>query len=82
MKMENSRTPYGCTICKEEFNNPILLVKHVELIHPPKEESKNINIATSETVFCDDNQDNLSNFECNQNDNDIDPFKEIEEDIG
>ena len=82
MKMENLRTPYGCTICKEEFNNPILLINHVELMHPSEEESKNINIVTSETVFCEDKQDNFSNSEFNQNNHDIDPFQEIEEDIG
>ena len=40
--MKNTRTPYGCTICKKEFSNPIYLVKHVELRHPPEKNTQSL----------------------------------------
>ena len=31
--MNNSQTPYACSICRKEFRNAISLVKHVDLRH-------------------------------------------------
>ena len=45
--MRNTSTPYGCTICKQEFSNPIYLVMHVEWRHPTEQQTQtlpNINI--------------------------------------
>ena len=45
--MENTKTPFGCTICKKEFSNPISLVKHVQWRHPlaqKTQRSKNLNL--------------------------------------
>ena len=40
--MKNTRTPYGCTICKKKFSNPIYLVKHVDWRHPPENNTQSL----------------------------------------
>ena len=50
--MVNLRTPYGCTICKKAFSNPVSLIKHIDWRHPTKkiaQTSSKVNNKISET---------------------------------
>ena len=40
--MRNSRTPYGCTICRKEFSSLICLKAHVEWRHPSEQQTQTL----------------------------------------
>ena len=62
--MENSKTPYGCGICKKMFHKPMLLLRHIELRHPQSARKfsllSNENSGTAKTNSRSANQRSLS----------------------
>ena len=45
--MEIPKNPYACANCHKRFNNPSILIKHVELRHSIAKQSKNDNWNTA-----------------------------------
>ena len=61
--MEIPKNSYACTNCHQTFNNPTILIKHVELRHSIAKQSQNAvrNIDPKEINTSIENQDPLEN---------------------
>ena len=59
--MEIPKNPYACANCHKRFNNPIILIKHVELRHSIAKQSRNNNRNTAPKENCasTENRDSL-----------------------
>ena len=75
--MRRSQTPYACSTCKKEFRNAISLVRHVELRHPPSNQSSTFSNKSNETNQSHSNFENefySSNSKNHTKDNDNKPY--------
>ena len=61
--MEIPKSSYACANCHQRFNNPTILIKHVELRHSIAKQSQNgvSNTEPEEIYSCIENQDSLKN---------------------
>ena len=75
--MRRSQNPYACSTCKKEFHNAISLVRHVELRHPPLNQSStfyNKNNLTNESHSNFENKFYSSNSKNHTASNDNQPY--------
>ena len=57
--MEVPKNSYACAICQKRFNNPIILIKHVEFRHSSTKQSSKADCLQEKVAVTDSNQDPL-----------------------
>ena len=57
--MEVPKNSYACAICQKRFNNPIILIKHVEFRHSLTKQSSKADNLKEKVAVTDSNQDPL-----------------------
>ena len=57
--MEVPKNSYACAICQKRFNNPIILIKHVEFRHSTTKKSSKADYHKEKVAVTDSNQDPL-----------------------
>ena len=57
--MEVPKNSYACAICQKRFNNPIILIKHVEFRHSSTKQSSKADNLKEKVAVTDSNQDPL-----------------------
>ena len=57
--MEVPKNSYACAICQKRFNNPIILIKHVEFRHSLTKQSSKADHLLEKVDVTDSNQDPL-----------------------
>ena len=76
--MRNLKSAFACAICKKEFYNPSLLIKHVEVRHPNSSRQfssfRNENLRSKKSNLEKDNLEKIFLLKGNNNQNDENPF--------
>ena len=54
--MEVPKNSYACAICQKRFNNPIILIKHVEFRHSLTKQSSKADDLKEKVAVTDSNQ--------------------------
>ena len=77
--MRNLKSAFACAICKKEFYNPSLLIKHVEVRHPNSSRQfstiKNENLRSTKSNLRNDYSEKFLLLKGNNNQNDENPFE-------
>ena len=77
--MRNLKSAFACAICKKEFYNPSLLIKHVEVRHPNSSRQfstiKNESLRSTKSNFRNVTLEKLSTLKTNDDQNDEKSFE-------